>query len=301
MTPSPREELSAARARRHDRAGRPALHQGKPGSYAGLALFLPHGSLRLMRHAPEWAPDAGMQHPDPAHRRPRISPSARCRISTSSATWFPISRPMFDKHRCDKALYPARDEAELNEPRREFYQSPEELEAYLQFTYCIKCGCCMGACPTLATDARYLGPMPLTAAQRYNIDTRDDRRPRTQPGHGGIGTALSAATMPASVRGRVPRAWIRPRPSSISSASWCSIICTWPAIARRARSSRARARVSRSRTCRLRRSAPCNSNRALAVQRQTVALSKTCLRVASSLMVIRRTNQPQCRCTSLRC
>jgi succinate dehydrogenase / fumarate reductase, iron-sulfur subunit len=50
------------------------------------------------------------------------------------------------------------------------------LETYLQFSYCIKCGCCMGACPTLATDLRYLGPMPLTAAQRYNSDTRDDGR-----------------------------------------------------------------------------------------------------------------------------
>ena len=65
--------------------------------------------------------------------------------------------------------------------RGEFYQSPEELESYLQFTYCIKCGCCMAACPTLATDARYLGPMPLAAAQRYNDDTRDDgRRLRNQ-------------------------------------------------------------------------------------------------------------------------
>jgi succinate dehydrogenase/fumarate reductase-like Fe-S protein len=34
----------------------------------------------------------------------------------------------------------------------------------------------MAACPTLATDVRYLGPMPLAAAQRYNRDTRDDGR-----------------------------------------------------------------------------------------------------------------------------
>jgi succinate dehydrogenase / fumarate reductase iron-sulfur subunit len=66
------------------------------------------------------------------------------------------------------------DEAEVNSPQGEFYQSPEELERYLQFSYCIKCGCCMAACPTLATDARYLGPMPLAAAQRYNRDSRDD-------------------------------------------------------------------------------------------------------------------------------
>jgi len=83
---------------------------------------------------------------------------------------------MFDKHRSLKPYILRRDEAEVNDPAGEFYQSPEQLENYLQFTYCIKCGCCMAACPTLATDARYLGPMPLTAALRYNKDTRDEGR-----------------------------------------------------------------------------------------------------------------------------
>jgi len=83
---------------------------------------------------------------------------------------------MFDKHRALEPYVARADEAEINDPAGEFYQSPEELEAYLQFTYCIKCGCCMAACPTLATDARYLGPMPLAAAERYNRDTRDDGR-----------------------------------------------------------------------------------------------------------------------------
>jgi succinate dehydrogenase / fumarate reductase iron-sulfur subunit len=83
---------------------------------------------------------------------------------------------MLDKHRTLKPYVTRADEDEINDPAGEFYQSPEELEAYLQFTYCIKCGCCMAACPTLATDVRYLGPMPLAAAQRYNRDTRDDGR-----------------------------------------------------------------------------------------------------------------------------
>ena len=88
----------------------------------------------------------------------------------------PALRSMFDKHTTIKPYILRADEAELNDPAGEFYQSPEELETYLQFTYCIKCGCCMAACPTLATDARYLGPMPLTAARRYNTDTRDEGR-----------------------------------------------------------------------------------------------------------------------------
>jgi len=83
---------------------------------------------------------------------------------------------MLDKH-CELKPYVVRaDEAEIDDPAGEFYQSPDELDAYLQFSYCIKCACCMAACPTLATDVRYLGPMPLAAAQRYNRDTRDDGR-----------------------------------------------------------------------------------------------------------------------------
>ncbi len=80
---------------------------------------------------------------------------------------------MFAKH-ASVQPHILRNEAELNSPTGEFYQSPKELEAYLQFTYCIKCGCCMAVCPTLATDVRYLGPMPLTALERYNEDSRDE-------------------------------------------------------------------------------------------------------------------------------
>jgi succinate dehydrogenase / fumarate reductase iron-sulfur subunit len=83
---------------------------------------------------------------------------------------------MFEKHRSVKPYIVRAEDAGVDRPEGEFYQSPAELEAYLQFTYCIKCGCCMAACPTLATDARYLGPMPLAAVQRYNADTRDDGR-----------------------------------------------------------------------------------------------------------------------------
>ena len=81
---------------------------------------------------------------------------------------------MFDKHHSLKPYIRRTNEAEINDPSGEFYQSPEQLESYLQFSFCIKCGCCMAACPTLATDARYLGPMPLAAARRYNTDTRDE-------------------------------------------------------------------------------------------------------------------------------
>ena len=85
---------------------------------------------------------------------------------------------MFNKHLEIHPFILRDDETEINDPAGEYYQTNEQLEQYLQFTFCIKCGCCMAACPTLATDVRYLGPMPLAQAQRYNKDTRDDENGR---------------------------------------------------------------------------------------------------------------------------
>lgn len=81
---------------------------------------------------------------------------------------------MFDKHTSIKPLTIRDDVEEMKEPTGEYYQSPDDLVEYLQFTYCIKCGCCMAACPTMATDSQYLGPQPLAQAYRYSRDYRDD-------------------------------------------------------------------------------------------------------------------------------
>jgi succinate dehydrogenase / fumarate reductase, iron-sulfur subunit len=85
----------------------------------------------------------------------------------------PDLSPMFDAHQAVMP-YIIRDDAdEMAKPTGEFGQSVHELEQFLQFTYCIRCGCCMAACPTYATDATYSGPMPLAQSHRYNADTRD--------------------------------------------------------------------------------------------------------------------------------
>ncbi len=81
---------------------------------------------------------------------------------------------LFEKHRSVRPYTLRKDMAEVDNPSGEFFQSSEEMERYIQFTYCIKCGLCMAACPTVATDKRYLGPQSLTQAHRYNADTRDE-------------------------------------------------------------------------------------------------------------------------------
>lgn len=60
------------------------------------------------------------------------------------------------------------------QPAGEHLQRPGQLEQYLQFAYCLKCGICLSACPTMATDQEFLGPQALAQAFRYNSDTRDE-------------------------------------------------------------------------------------------------------------------------------
>ncbi len=58
-------------------------------------------------------------------------------------------------------------------PLTEHLQSPEELEGYIQFAHCIKCGLCYHACPITSTNIHYLGPQALAQAYRYLADNRD--------------------------------------------------------------------------------------------------------------------------------
>ena len=74
----------------------------------------------------------------------------------------PDLSPMFDSH---AALLPfilrGNESGEQEKPTGEYHQTIEEMERYSQFSFCIKCGCCVAACPTCATDGAYSGPMPL--------------------------------------------------------------------------------------------------------------------------------------------
>ncbi len=81
--------------------------------------------------------------------------------------------PQFENHRAVSPWLIRPDREEQEKPTAEYRQSPHQLEQYLQFSYCIKCGCCMAACPTYGTDPSYGGPMPLTQGWRYSTDSRD--------------------------------------------------------------------------------------------------------------------------------
>jgi succinate dehydrogenase / fumarate reductase iron-sulfur subunit len=83
------------------------------------------------------------------------------------------SRQMFETHKKMKP-YIIREDSELTTGTKEFLQTPEDVEKYLQFSYCIKCGLCNSSCPTMATDASFIGPQGLAQAYRYVADNRDD-------------------------------------------------------------------------------------------------------------------------------
>ena len=85
----------------------------------------------------------------------------------------PNLEPLIQKHAAIKPFIIFTNQAEIDEPTGEFIQTPDERESISQFTHCIKCGLCLAACPTVATDPLFLGPQALAQAYRYSADNRD--------------------------------------------------------------------------------------------------------------------------------
>jgi succinate dehydrogenase / fumarate reductase iron-sulfur subunit len=85
----------------------------------------------------------------------------------------PSLAPLFEKHRNIKPYIVRNDGDEMEKPTGEYGQKPQELDEFLQFTYCIKCGLCIAACPTSASDKSFMGPQALGQAYRYCADSRD--------------------------------------------------------------------------------------------------------------------------------
>jgi len=53
-------------------------------------------------------------------------------------------------------------------------QSPEELDAFKQFSMCINCMLCYAACPVISNEPEFLGPAAIALGHRYNQDSRDE-------------------------------------------------------------------------------------------------------------------------------
>ncbi|MDP2777692.1 MAG: succinate dehydrogenase iron-sulfur subunit [Anaerolineales bacterium] len=85
----------------------------------------------------------------------------------------PDLEPLIEKHAAIKPYIIYTDQIEIDTPTGEFMQTPDQREEFSQFTHCIKCGLCLAACPTVATDPLFLGPQALAQAYRYTADNRD--------------------------------------------------------------------------------------------------------------------------------
>lgn len=109
-------------------------------------------------------------------------------------------------------------------PERELKQTPEEIELYLQFSYCIKCGLCVSACPTAATDREFLGPQALAQAYRYSADTRDEglkeRMDAVDLTHGLFNCHLGSACSEACPKGVDPALGIQLLKREVVLHSW---------------------------------------------------------------------------------
>jgi len=55
----------------------------------------------------------------------------------------------------------------------EYRQTPDQLDAYKQFSMCINCMLCYSACPIYGLEPSFIGPAAIALAQRYNRDSRD--------------------------------------------------------------------------------------------------------------------------------
>ncbi len=55
----------------------------------------------------------------------------------------------------------------------EYLQSPDQLDAFKQYSMCINCMLCYAACPVYGLTPGFVGPAALAMGQRYNLDSRD--------------------------------------------------------------------------------------------------------------------------------
>ncbi len=115
---------------------------------------------------------------------------------------------LLHKHTSIKPYIIRSDSQEMEKPTAEYMQAPGQLESYLQFSYCIKCGICVSACPTSASDKLFLGHQASVQCYRYCADSRDagsqDRFPVVNTDHGLWHCHLAGACSEAYPKGVDP-------------------------------------------------------------------------------------------------
>jgi succinate dehydrogenase / fumarate reductase iron-sulfur subunit len=79
-----------------------------------------------------------------------------------------------NKHKSIKPYIIRKNPEELEEAPMEFQVTPAENLNFIQFDYCIMCGLCVAACPTVSLDPQFTGPQALAQAYRYIADPRDE-------------------------------------------------------------------------------------------------------------------------------
>ena len=131
--------------------------------------------------------------------------------------------PMFNRHRSVKPFIIRHDKEQMANPTTEYKQLPDEVEAFEQFSYCIKCGLCIAACPTSASDALFLGPQALAQCYRYCADSRDagakDRFAMAESSHGAWRCHLAGACSEACPKGVDPALAIQLLKRTLASQS----------------------------------------------------------------------------------
>jgi succinate dehydrogenase / fumarate reductase, iron-sulfur subunit len=60
-------------------------------------------------------------------------------------------------------------------PAREYRMEPAAVRELENYTNCILCGACYGACPVAGENPDYLGPAALAQLYRFHIDPRESR------------------------------------------------------------------------------------------------------------------------------
>ena len=120
----------------------------------------------------------------------------------------PSLTPMFNNHKSIKPYIIRPDTEEMKNPTAEFAQLPQTLNAFLQFSYCIKCGICIAACPTSSSDRLFLGPQAMAQCYHYCADNRDEgeleRLPIVGTDHGVWHCHLAGACSEACPKGVDP-------------------------------------------------------------------------------------------------